>query len=288
MEALPNRCLPLGCIPALAVQHFGAGDVEVVLYTERADEPGRRATQALASAIAPPLARLLGCDPGPRIMVGVMDTLRAVVRARIDLSSWLEQGIASEDATDGPEIAALDELLHWFGPDAHHPRVAALHNDHIVSASMSAAAVLGIEPRSIATAARSHAQRYGSVEPLSHWWREGHTLAGEVVMPVDLESACRTLTRGQTRHDAAHVRQRAAALLLQVASAGLAASLAYLRSATAARVQRRSQPLPPPAPRAREERPLGGSRSRAGRRVSESGVHAKLKAGSQPVRSRPR
>jgi hypothetical protein len=241
MEAVPGRCMPLGCIPALDVRHHGAGRVEVILYSECADAIGQSAIEASARAIAAPIARLVGCKGNPRIQVGVLDALRARVRSRLDLRKLGGHRPSPNDSADATLVTALDELLRWFGFDTYHPQIAAGHNDYVLGASMAAAAVLGLEPWRIGYAARSHTMRWGSCEPLARWRRRGNDLLGHLEMPVDLESARRALPPGAAGvRDELSERRTAGDLLLQVAGVGLTASLAYLRLALAADLRLRS------------------------------------------------
>jgi hypothetical protein len=301
MEALPDGCMPLGCIPALDVRHHGEGNIEVIVYSECADALGRSAIEAAGRAIASPLARLAGAARQPQIQIGRVDALRARVRCRVDLrdlGARLTSGLNAISSSDvislasrhradpgvktGPNahrliapgpgheaLLALDEMLGCFGFDSYHPELAAEHNEYVLDASMATASALGLEPWRIGHAARSHAMRWGSCELLAKWRRQGSDLHGHLEMPVDLASVCRSLPpRVAPLRDAQLHRQTASELLLRVASVGLAASLSYLRLVLTAHTHLRSRSA---RPSALQPRLAPASERRAS---AKSGVHA--------------
>lgn len=272
MQAVPDQCLPIGCIPALDVREYGAGNLEVVLYAEDADAPSRRALRAAARAMAHPLTRLAECSGSAAVQLGVVETAR--VRARCEL------GIAALDARAADrEASTLDELLGdvllhdvitRFAADEHQPELAAKHNAAVIDAMSSTAVALQLEPFRIEAAARSHAARWGSCEPLVRWRKYVARLQGDIEMPIDLTSIAQRLEAlGESSgHDRA--RQHA----VQIACAGLTASLVFVRATVASAMRARAATEAPSAKQ--PDHALGPQRRACADPRLESGVHAKL------------
>jgi hypothetical protein len=149
MEAMPHRCIPLGCIPSLEVRDHGAGNFDVTLYTECVSAGGQRAIELAALAIAEPLAQLAACEREPTLEIGLLQATRARVRCRVDVRS-LGGGFLSPaeplEAAVVLEPAALDAVLYGFGVDTHQPQLAAAHNAYVVQRLAAAALALGLDP----------------------------------------------------------------------------------------------------------------------------------------------
>jgi hypothetical protein len=285
MEAMPHRCIPLGCIPSLEVRDQGGGNFDVTIYTECVSDKGQRAIELAALAIAEPLAQLVACEREPTLEIGLVQATRARVRCSVDVRMLGEGLLSSIDAGVTFESATLDALLYRFGMDIHQPELAAAHNAYVVQHLTEAALALGLEPSRVAAAAQSEATRWGSCEPLGRWRRDGNDLLGQLEMPVDLESACRTLT-GPGTGDEPSRRRLAGEVFLQLACVGLAASLAYVRLVLVDSIQQgeqvASQPAAPDA--ANHERAVGAN-SMVQPRLPESGVRRSL-AGNRVTRHR--
>lgn len=237
MEASPQRCLPLGCIPALEIQDHGGGALGVTLYTECGDALGRGAIEAAARAMAGPLARLVGCTREPAIQLGVVQAVRARARCRASVEQLLVAALGPGEPIDAPLCALGDEVLSWFGLDRHQPELAATHNAYVLQAVNAAASALGLEPWRFEAAAHNQASRWGSCEPLVRWRRRAGDLSGQMELPVDLESVSRTLLFAGDDEARREVARRRVQLVVGV---GLFASLAYVRRVLAANVQQRA------------------------------------------------
>ncbi|HTV18192.1 MAG TPA: hypothetical protein VMG12_05965 [Polyangiaceae bacterium] len=237
MDASPERCMPLGCIPAIEVHDHGGGALGVSLYTECDDALGPRAIESAARAMAAPLANLVGCDSAPTIQVGHVEALRARVRCRVDVERLLAAAAPGELVEAGLR-GVCDEVLSWFGVDRHQPELAAAHNSYVLEGASAAAEALGLEPWRFVASAESHAARWGSCEPLVRWRRHRGELHGQLELPVDLESAARALPPFVGDDNAR--REVARRRVQLVAGVALLASASYLRAVLSGSVRQRA------------------------------------------------
>jgi hypothetical protein len=280
MDASPDGAPP-GCIPALRVRDHGNGLIDVDLYIENADVPGRLCLEAAAYCIALPLACLAECKSAPTIQVLYSEVEQVRVTCRVDIRDLA--GACAENA-DTPELAsllvgsALDDLMRRFGSDSHRPLLAAQHNDQVLDAASAAARALGLDPRRFELAARAHTTRWGSCEPLAKWRKRERELIGQVQIPLDTGLANTVdIAAGISEH--APTGPLPSDLALQVASVALAASLSFLQRELLGEpsTRRRENLLPPP--------PLEHSRNRSLRQLasekvsSESGVRPAIQTG---------
>lgn len=254
LEAMPQHFVPLGCIPAIDVREYRSGDVEAMLYVEDASARSQRALRAAARALARPLAALAGCRNVAAIQLGAVQAARVHVRCTLDGAALreLEPRFASPGRSD--ELEAT--IRARFGADHHAPELAARYNAQVLEAVLRAAAALGLEPRRFEAAARGHAARWGSCEPLACWRSRHGRLHGELELPVDLSAIERGLAERGFTSDVLRRREVAADLAYHVASVGLTASLVLVRSALAATPRRERAARTPPRVRATPRPPL--------------------------------
>jgi hypothetical protein len=282
MDASPDGAPP-GCIPALRVRDHGDGRIDVDLYIENADVPGRLCLEAAAYCIALPLACLAECESAPTIQVIYGEVEQVRVTCRVDIGALTD---ACAESSDTPEAAAvlvgsaIDDLMRRFGSDSHQPLLAAQHNDRVLDAATAAARALGLDPRRFELDARAHTTRWGSCEPLAKWRRRERELIGQVQIPLETGP----IAPGISEH--APTVPLPSDLVLQVASVALVASLSFLQSELLEQpsARRRKNRLPPP--------PLEHSRSRSLRQLasekasSESGVRPAIRTSRGAVVSR--
>jgi hydroxymethylglutaryl-CoA reductase len=225
----PEHRIPIGCIPALNLRDHGNGIVEALLYAERADESCSRAVRAAARAIAPRLAQLAESRQAPEIQHGVLESERVRARCRLRLCC-LSHGHTPKAADPSSAarriMARIERLEREFATDRHQPGLAAMHNGHVLEGLAAAAEGSNVDATCFTLAARSHAARWGSCEPLARWRISGDLLVGELSMPVDLA----TVSDGLMLRLAHEVSYRTVRdITTQVAAIGLASSIAYLR-----------------------------------------------------------
>lgn len=272
MDGVSGQCIPVGCIPALDVRDHGAGDLGVMLYAESVDALTGGVIETAAHAIALWIARLAECSSKPSIQLGVTESQRVRVRCHIELGGV---GNGPAEVRHG-DVLEIDKVIRNLDINIHRPELAAKHNAFVLEGLSAAAAALGIEAWRVRVAAQAHAARWGSCEPLATWRRVAGKLLGELEIPVDVASVYVALPFRADREDERGRHQATSDVIVQVAALGLAASLAYLRSAllevSAHEPYRPSQP--PPLPVELEPRGLASSRKAA----FESGIHFTVRA----------
>jgi hypothetical protein len=224
----PRQRLPIGCIPALNLVDHGNGTLEAVLYAERDDELCSRVMKAAARAIGPRLAHLAGTRQAPEIQLGILEGERVRARCRLWLCCLSHEQTQPSKHTSGVRrvIARNAKFERKFATDRHEPRLAAEHNGHVLEGLAAAAAGSNVDPACFTVEARSYAARWGSCEPLVRWRITGDMLLGELSMPVDLDAIGESLLR-RVQHDVSFRTVRD--ITSQVATIGLASSVAYLR-----------------------------------------------------------
>jgi hydroxymethylglutaryl-CoA reductase len=280
LDAQPDSCIPIGCIPALELYDMGGGNLVAVLHVEGSDELSRRVIASAAHTIAARLAPLAECQGEPDIRMGVLEVERVTTRCRIKLCH-VADGVrqpGSPSAPEGRVPPGVDKLMHDFGRDAHQPELAAFHNAHVLEGLTVAARALSIDARCVLDPARRHAARWGSCEPLAKWRRAGDMLVGELGIPVDLGLVYDVLRRQDNESPDVVALQAARDLIIQVATIGLGASCAYLRSVLLTgwghRTRAVGSALPPPI--VHEAQPARRSPGR--KLVDQSGVHQTVRA----------
>lgn len=288
MDALTEDSIPVGCLPALELRDRGNGDLEVALRVEGVGGPERSVIATAAHAIVVPIARLAECRGEPDIQVGVLEAERVRARCRIKLCH-LGSGPAALPSMRGGrgerrDTTAIGQLMRSFGVDSHEPELAAKHNAQVVEGLTAAAAAMGIDSTCWAIEARGHAARWGSCEPLARWREWGDELVGELCMPVDLQRVLDSLRRAGQPNELATL-QAARDVVVQVATIGLTASLAYLRSVLLAGTVYQARRASPSLPAARACESRSNRRWLSSRAVSASGVHEALRPGSHMERS---
>jgi hypothetical protein len=101
-----------------------------------------------------------------------------------------------------------------------------MHNGHVLEGLAAAAAGSNVDAAGFTLEARAYAARWGSCEPLARWRISGDLLVGELAMPVDLATISDGLMR-RLEHEVSFHTVRD--VTNQVATIGLASSIAYLR-----------------------------------------------------------
>jgi hypothetical protein len=225
----PGQRIPIGCIPALSLLDHGNGVLEAVLSVESTDAVCSRVMRAAAQAMAPRLAHLAETRRGPDIQHGIVESERVRVRCGLRLCclSHARQR-RSADATSGARrvMACIARLEQELVTDRHQPALTATHNDHVLEGLAAAAAGSNVDPNCFTVTARSHAARWGSCEPLARWRINDDMLLGELSMPVDLAMVGDSLSL-RVQHEVSFRTVRD--VVNQVATIGLASSVAYLR-----------------------------------------------------------
>jgi hypothetical protein len=230
----PGQRLPIGCIPALNLVDHGNGTLEAVLYAERADALCSRVMRAAAHVIGPRLAHLAGTRQAPEIQHGILEGERVRARCRLRVSCLSHEPPPQSNRASGfRRVTARNARFEQeFASDRHQPARAVMHNDHVLEGLAAAAAGSNVDPACFTVEARSYAARWGSCEPLVRWRITGDMLLGELAMPVDLAAIGNSLLQ-HVQHDVSFRTVRD--ITSQVATIGLASSVAYLRwTATAA------------------------------------------------------
>jgi hypothetical protein len=224
----PEHRIPIGCIPALLLRDHGNGIVEAMLYAERADESCSYAMRAAARAIAPRLAQLAESRRPPEIQHGVLESERVQARCRLRLCCLSHGRAKATDQTSAVRriMARIARLERELATDRHQPGLAAMHNGHVLEGLAAAAAGSNVDAACFTLEARAYAARWGSCEPLARWRISGDLLVGELAMPVDLATISDGLMR-RLEHEVSFHTVRD--VTNQVATIGLASSIAYLR-----------------------------------------------------------
>jgi hypothetical protein len=271
MLGLPQRWLPVGCIPSFGVRTDGRGGLTALLSIDRL--PGHE-IEAAARAVAERLVQLVHCRTSPTLQLDVTQTECVTAHCRLEISA-LER---AHDAGTGGKArggALVQELLKSFGSDCHRPELAALHNLRVLEGITASARGLDLDPIALVSRARAHSARWGSCEPLVRWRRVDQELLGDLQLLVDLPHVVPWTALRHGGMDDVVRRQVAADLINQVVSVGLAASLSYLRAMLANGFLEAARRRLSPEARAFER---GSSRLRDNsendpKAVSQSGVH---------------
>jgi hydroxymethylglutaryl-CoA reductase len=241
VEAVRAELLALGdaAIPGMVCRGGGCRDLEarvldvaegmvvVHLYVDVGDAMGANLVDAVAEAVAPRLADVLGGSIGLRILSNLPLRRMVAVRGRAPLAE-----------VGGLELARAIERASRFAE--RDPFRAVTHNKGIMNGVDAAGLALGQDLRALEAGAHAFASLSGTYRPLATWRVVDEHLCGELEMPL----AAATIG-GSTR---AHAGVRAAFELVGVTSArelavvlgacGLAANLAALRALAGEGIQR--------------------------------------------------
>jgi hydroxymethylglutaryl-CoA reductase len=203
------------------------GWVVVHVYIDVGDAMGANLVDAVAEAVAPLLAEVLGGRMGLRILTNV--PLRRMVRVA---------GAVSAEAVGGDELA--DGIARASRFAEIDPLRAATHNKGIMNGIDAVALALGQDWRAIEACAHAYAGLAGHYRPLAVWQRTADGLLGTLEMPLAVATV-----GGATR---VHPGVKACLELLGVADArelavvmaavGLASNLAALKALAGEGIQR--------------------------------------------------
>jgi len=226
-------------IPGMVRRGGGARDLElrvpspdhdlvvVHLYVHVGDAMGANIVDAVAEAVAPRLAQLVGGRRGLRILTNLPLRRRVSVRAKV-----------SAEVLGGEEVAdAIARASRFAELD---PYRAVTHNKGFMNGVDAVATALGQDFRSLEAGAHAYASLSGRYLPLATWRRTADGLVGEAELPM----AVGTVGGATGAHPGVRVAfellavNSARELALVMASAGLASNLAALRALATEGIQR--------------------------------------------------
>lgn len=229
-----NRAIPRmvarggGCVDMeTRVLDADEGWVVVHIYVNVGDAMGANLVDAVAEAVAPSLAEVLGGRVGLRILTNL--PLRRMVRITAPVSA---EAAGGDDHADG--IARASRFAEI------DPLRAVTHNKGIMNGVDAVALAAGQDWRAIEASAHAYAALHGGYRPLATWKRTADGLMGALEMPLAVATV-----GGATR---VHPGVKACLELLGVADArelavvmaavGLASNLAALKALAGEGIQR--------------------------------------------------
>jgi hydroxymethylglutaryl-CoA reductase len=210
----------------------GRQRLSVHLVLDCRDAMGANLCNTVAEALAPRIAEIAGGTRGLAILSNLADRRRVTVCARIPVMALGTERFAGEETARAiVQAAAFAEL---------DPYRAATHNKGIMNGVDAVALACGQDWRALEAGAHAYAARGGGYAPLSRWWIEGETLAGEMTLPMAVGTVGGALRAHPGMRVALRLtRARSATELGQViASAGMATNLAALRALATEGIQR--------------------------------------------------
>jgi hydroxymethylglutaryl-CoA reductase len=226
-----------------------SGLVVVHVYVDVGDAMGANLVDAVAEALAEPIAELANGRIGLRILSNLPLNRMVKVRARL-----------SVDALGGADAASAIARASRFAE--LDPFRAVTHNKGIMNGVDAVAVALGQDWRSIEAGAHGYAAISGKYSPLATWKRFGDELEGVLEMPLAVATKGGS-TRAHPGISAAFELVRvesARELAVIVAAAGLASNLAALRALAGEGIQRGHMKLHKRKEEIRDERSENGAR----------------------------
>jgi hydroxymethylglutaryl-CoA reductase len=215
------------------------GLLVVHVYVDVGDAMGANLVDAVAEALAEPIAELAGGEVGLRILSNLPLRRMVTVHAR-----------ASAEAIGGPALAEAIVRASRFAE--RDPFRAVTHNKGVMNGIDAAALALGQDFRAIEAGAHAYAALAGGYRPLAVWRAHGAPrsggrgeaeppyLEGTLTMPLaaaTVGGSTRAHPGVRAAHELVAVRN-ARELAVVLAACGLASNLAALRALAGEGIQR--------------------------------------------------
>jgi hypothetical protein len=185
MDELAESDLPRGCIPSWTATT--RADDQVIVSLQAAGRQGRRLVEKLAFSLRTPLMRLIQPGANPVLILGSTLHREVVVECRATIVDEHGVPLAANDNA-GPPQAARTALEALGLAGRAHPTLAAADNRRVLNASLAVAEALGWKRSTLTEKWLAHAGRWGSDEPLVHWWQRGDSLNVTLSAPDPTET----------------------------------------------------------------------------------------------------
>jgi hypothetical protein len=181
IEELEESELPRGCIPSWMAEV--SAPHQLIVRVNAVGNDQLALVEKLAFSLGNPLMRLIEPDQRPWLILGTALHSEVVVECQLKLFD--ESGMPQPGNDNTP--MATDRALKSLGAvGARRTELASRDNERVLSALSQG---LGLGDSALTNEWRAHTNRWGSEEPLVHWWRRAPGLSATLTAPEPLDTS---------------------------------------------------------------------------------------------------